>query len=283
VLLFLGENFCNIGFVVLFAEILSFNVEGVSITMYKRLHANQKAFFDLGSWLIVILTGWFLLFLMCLLFLWWVDFFAWYAPLTSQLIIAGLCTVLAYMHMKNAQKYREKYGECAYRYFFFRFIVPIFATGYALEIHPLLIKGEPLLPLWAALVMGVFLLLFRPLTLIHIKRAGFDNIGHGFGIYTIYPEEGPRIFSEIYSYIRHPMYLGSFCVALGFAFLRNSVIALATAFIFLVPILVEIRLEDHELIIRGGDNHRNYILSTGALFPRDIRGFFKLLFLGKGR
>jgi protein-S-isoprenylcysteine O-methyltransferase Ste14 len=78
------------------------------------------------------------------------------------------------------------------------------------------------------------------------------------------------------------MYLGSFCAALGFAFLRNNVIALATAFIFLVPILVEIRLEDHELIKRGGDNHRNYIKSTGALFPRDIRGFFKLLFLGKG-
>jgi hypothetical protein len=119
----------------------------------------------------VILTGWFLLFLMCLLFLWCFDSFAWYAPLISQLIIALLCTALAYLHMKNAQKYQKKYSERAYRYFFFRFIVPIFATWYALEIHPVLVKGEPFLPLWAALVMGVFLLLFRPLTLIHIKRA----------------------------------------------------------------------------------------------------------------
>jgi hypothetical protein len=32
----------------------------------------------------VILTGWILLFLVCLLFLWWVDSVAWYGPLVGQ-------------------------------------------------------------------------------------------------------------------------------------------------------------------------------------------------------
>ena len=230
----------------------------------------------------VILTGWVVLFFVCVLFFWWFDSYAWYFPLISQLSVAAVCTGFAYAHMKNAATYRKKYKEQAYRYFFFHFIVPIFATWYALSIHPLLVKGEPLLPFWVAVIIGVFFILFRPLTVRHITKSGFDMIGHGFGIYTVYPEEGPLVSSEIYSYVRHPMYLGSFCAAVGFAFLRNNIIALATALLFLIPILIEVRLEDNELIRRGGDQHRTYIENTGALFPhKDIPGFFKLLFLGR--
>ena len=229
----------------------------------------------------VILTGWVLLFLVCLLFLWWVDSVAWYGPLAGQLCVAAVCTGLAYAHMNYARLYREKYGERAYRNFFFHFIVPIFATWYALQVHPLLVGGQPVLPWWAAVVTGVFFLSFRYVTMIHISRAGFDTIGHGFGIYTVYPEEGPLVYGEIYSYVRHPMYLGSICAALGFAFLRNNVIALLTALIFVVPAVVEIHLEDNELLERYGDNRRKYIKNTGALIPRNVIGFFRLLFLGR--
>lgn len=225
-----------------------------------------------------------LLFFMCILFFWWFDSFAWYTPLVSQSIVAVLCIGLAFTHMKNAERYREKYDKRAYRNFFFHFIVPIFATWYALMFHPLLVGGKPIFPFWVAVVVGVFFWSIRLLTTIHITRAGFDNIGHGFGIYTVYPEEGPRVSSEIYSYIRHPMYLGSFCAALGFAFLRNNVIALLTALIFLIPTLVETRLEDNEMIRRTGKVHREYIENTGALFPRkNVIQFFKLLFFGKSR
>ncbi len=229
-----------------------------------------------------IITGWVLLSAVWLVFFWWFDSIAWYNPLVSQSIVAVICTGFACTHMKNAGRYREKYKEKAYRNFFFHFIVPIFATWYALMFHPLLVSGEPLLPFWAAAAIGVFFFSFRPLTSIHISKAGFDNIGHGFGIYTVYPEEGPTVSSEIYSYIRHPMYLGSFCAALGFAFLRNNVIALLTAIIFLIPAMVEIRLEDNEMIRRAGEEHETYIKNTGALFPhKNVVQFFKLLFLGR--
>ena len=233
---------------------------------------------------VTILIGWILLFFVCILFFWWFDSFAWYAPLVSQSLVAVLCTGLAFAHMKNAEKYREKYDKRAYRNFFFHFIVPIFATWYAMMFHPLLVGGEPILPFWTAVVVGVFFWSIRPLTTIHITRAGFDNIGHGFGIYTVYPEKGPRVSSEIYSYIRHPMYMGSFCAALGFAFLRNNAIALLTALIFLIPTLVEIRLEDNEMIRRTGEKHREYVENTGALFPRkNVIQFFTFLFFGKSR
>jgi len=182
--------------------------------------------------------------------------------------------------MKNARIYREKYGDQAYRFFFFRFIMPIFATYYACIFHPLLVNGGALFPFWLAVVIGVFLISFKPLTALHIKKSGFDNIGHGLGIYTVYPEEGTGVFSEIYFYIRHPMYLGSFCAALGFAFFRNNTLALFTALIFLIPLISKIRFEDEEMIGRFGEEHRKYIKSTGAMFPKPkkLGKFLKLMF-----
>ena len=159
-----------------------------------------------------------LLFLVCIIFFLWFDGLVWYGALISQLIVALVCSTFAYGHMKNAKKYREKYRELAYRYFFFHFIMPIFATWFACLCHPLLIGGPPLLPIWLAIIIGVFLISIRPLTTLHILKAGFGNIGHGLGIYTIFPEEGTRVFSEIYSYIRHPIVPGLFlcCLSPGF-------------------------------------------------------------------
>ncbi|MDI6889136.1 MAG: methyltransferase [Methanocellales archaeon] len=225
---------------------------------------------------------WFLLFMLCMVFFWWFDSLVWYGALISQLVVALVCCVFAYGHMKNAKKYREKYGELAYRYFFFHFIMPIFATWFACIFHPLLVGGEALLPFWLAIVIGVFLIIFRPLTTLHIRKSGFDTVGHGLGIYTVYPEEGTGVSSEIYSYIRHPMYLGSFCATLAFAFFKNNILSLLTALIFLIPVLVAGWLEDKELTKRFGDEHKKYIKNTGALFPcKNIWKFLKLLFFFK--
>ena len=232
---------------------------------------------------IIIFVIWLLLFLVCIIFFLWFDGLVWYGALISQLIVALVCSAFAYGHMKNAKKYREKYRELAYRYFFFHFIMPIFATWFACLCHPLIIGGPTLLPIWLAIIIGVFLISIRPLTTLHILKAGFGNIGHGLGIYTIFPEEGTRVFSEIYSYIRHPMYLGYFCAALALAFFRNNILSLLTALIFLIPVLVAVRLEDKEMMERFGEKHREYINNTGALFPRkNIGKFFKLLFFFKG-
>ena len=167
-----------------------------------------------------------------MVFFLWFDGLVWYGALISQLIVALICSAFSYAPMKNAQKYRAKYGELAYRYFFFHFIMPIFATWYACVFHPLLVGGPTLLTFWLAIIVGALLFSIRPLTAWHVRLSGFDNVGHGLGIYTVFPEEGTLVSSEIYSHIRHPIYLGSFCAALGFAFFRNNLLALLTALIF---------------------------------------------------
>lgn len=225
---------------------------------------------------------WVLLFLAFIVFFLWFDRLVWYGALLSQLVTALICTLLSYAHIKNASRYREKYEQLAYRLFFFRFIMPIFATWYACLIHPLFVGGPGLLPFWLAIVLGCLLFSVRPLTAWHVHRSGFDNVGHGLGIYTVFPEEGTQISSEIYSYIRHPIYLGSFCAALAFAFFRNNLLALFTALIFLIPVVMEVRFEDQEMAERFGERHREYIANTGAVLPRkNIRKFLGILFFAR--
>lgn len=228
---------------------------------------------------IAIFLVWFLLFLVCVVFFLWFDGLMSYGALISQFIVALVCSAFVYGYFKNASRYREKYGDLAYRYFFFHFVMPLFATWFACTFHPLLVGERGILPYWLAIVIGIFLIIVRPLTTRHIQESGFDVVGHGLGIYTVFPEEGVRVSSEIYSYVRHPMYLGQFCVGLAFAFFRNNIISLLSALIFLIPVLVAVWLEDKELIERFGDEHKEYIENTGALFPhRDIVKFLKLLF-----
>ena len=89
---------------------------------------------------------------------------------------------------------------------------------------------------------------------------------------------------DIYSYLRHPGYAMLIYMALGFALLRNNLLAILTALIYVIPNLLEIKLEDEELIERFGEEHRRYIKETPAIFPRlkDLERFFKLVFSGIG-
>ena len=227
----------------------------------------------------IIFFAWFGLFSVCLAFFIWFDRLFSYAPLVSQAIMALVCCSFIYGHMKNADRYRQRYGTLAYRHFFFHFIMPLFATWYACLLHPLFVGGTQMLPWWLAIMLGAILLSIRFITAQHIRKSGFDNAGHGLGIYTVFPNEGTPVHGEIYSYIRHPMYLGSLAATVAFGLFRNNPVSLLTAFILLAPALLAGWLEDRELVKRAGDAHREYIRKTGMLFPRrNIGRFLKFLF-----
>lgn len=92
-------------------------------------------------------------------------------------------------------------------------------------------------------------------------------------------EEGTRVSKDIYSYLRHPGYAMLIYTALGLALVRNNLLAILTALIYLIPNLLEMKLEDQELIERFGEEHRRYVKETPAIFPhlRDLGKFFKLI------
>ena len=111
----------------------------------------------------------------------------------------------------------------------------------------------------------------------HLCKAGFDEIGHGLGIYMIFPEEGSSVTSDIYSYIRHPMYTRDLFLTVGLALIKNNLVAIIIA---LMSFIIGAMMEDRELIRRFGEPHLQYINKTPSFFPypRNIRKFFRFLF-----
>ncbi|GEM_PF-1159324 len=215
-----------------------------------------------------------------MIFFWWLDRLIWYGPLVSQLLVALITANLEYMAMVEAPLFRAKYREQAFRIYFFSRIIPIFVCWSALIFHPLLVRGTQLLPSWIAVPLGIFLVIYCFLLSIPAVT-GEISLAHLLGVYTLFPEEGKVIRSGIYTYVRHPIYAGNLCLTLGFALLINNLMAVLTALIFLIPALIEIRLEDDELTRRSGERHRKYIEKTGALFPHleHAPNFLKLVFL----
>ncbi|MFX1551969.1 MAG: methyltransferase family protein [Promethearchaeota archaeon] len=224
---------------------------------------------------IIIILG-LCIFLGIMLFFWWFDKLIWYAVFISQAIIALIASVFIYRFTTMAGKYIRKYGELAYRYYFFHIVILMLITGNAGIFHILIVEGPALIFLWLTIPIGIFFIFMRFLFEWHLRNAGFSEIGHGLGIYMLFPEEGPQIKSDIYFFIRHPMYAGDLCLALGFAFLRNNLMAFLIALIAFIPFLIAIKCEDKELIKRFGENHEQYIKKTGAIVPK-FKKFGKFL------
>jgi protein-S-isoprenylcysteine O-methyltransferase Ste14 len=236
---------------------------------------------DLRSPWRILLTAAYVLLLggLCALFFFAVDRLAWFAPIISQTVMALLATLIAYLHFKWVGGYRRRYGPLAYRYYFYHLILPYLVTWYACFFHPLFVSGPPLLPAWIAIALGLFLLLLFLLASIHIEQAGFAVVTYGMDLYTVFPEEAPPVYGEIYGYIRHPLYFSLICGSLALALFRNNGLALLVSFLQLIPALAAAYMEDREMIQREGQAHREYVQQTPAIVPlRRLGGFLKLLF-----
>jgi protein-S-isoprenylcysteine O-methyltransferase Ste14 len=214
----------------------------------------------------------------CGLFFYYIDRFAAFAAILSQLVMALVMLFIGYVHFNRAVEYREKYSKLAYRYLFYRWMIPYLVTWYACFFHPLFVDGKPLLPPWLATLMAILLLAVTVLANIHIERAGFFNVTHGMDIYTVFPEEATIVHGKIYGYIRHPLYFSLLSGSIGLALFRNNAVALVVAFLQLIPALAIGYMEDKELIAREGEAHRSYIQNTSALIPINrLGGFLRLL------
>jgi protein-S-isoprenylcysteine O-methyltransferase Ste14 len=203
----------------------------------------------------------------CLLVFFWIDGIVWYGPLISQLLMVIIGTAFSIGHFRTPARYREKYGNLAYRYHFYHYVIPILVTWYAACFHPLFVGGPPLLPWWVGIIIAVLLLLMVILTEVQIERSGFDVTTHGLDIFTIFPEETSPVHGEVYSFIRHPLYFTLMCMSFCWASLRNNLMSIVVALIFLIPLFAAIYLEDKELVERYGDVHREYIKRTPAIIP----------------
>jgi protein-S-isoprenylcysteine O-methyltransferase Ste14 len=76
------------------------------------------------------------------------------------------------------------------------------------------------------------------------------------------------VTTGIYGSIRHPAYLGTFCLLIGFPLCFGSIIGLGLAVIVGVPLLVyRIKVEEQALQAWFGEEYREYSKQTSRLIP----------------
>ncbi|MHA1674621.1 MAG: methyltransferase family protein [Promethearchaeota archaeon] len=99
-----------------------------------------------------------------------------------------------------------------------------------------------------------------------LKEFGVDNATL---VYVYYPESSKIVNNDIYSIVRHPMYMGVILISLSGVFLHFSIYSyihfLITVIAFAYHIFI---MEEKELIERFGDSYQEYQKEVPALIIR---------------
>ena len=120
-------------------------------------------------------------------------------------------------------------------------------------------------PEYIAIPLGIFIAIMG--LLIRKPSGGFSSNIENY-LYTFYPEKGNLITDGIYTYVRHPRYLGRGLVALGFGIIANNLLAVLVGLIHFIIYCSVIPAEDKELSRRFGIEFDEYRKKVPALFPK---------------
>ena len=129
------------------------------------------------------------------------------------------------------------------------------------------------------IIVGLIILILMIGTMARsVRDFGIDNAGL---VYIYYPEDARVIQNDIYSIVRHPMYMALIFISLGgfiFQFTIYSIIHVLMTFLFFSYHIFII--EEKELIKRFGDSYSEYKTQVPAIFikPRNWPRFFTFVF-----
>jgi hypothetical protein len=135
---------------------------------------------------------------------WWVDRMHPYGAAISQMALSILACIISYyvMHhtiyrLRDRCKLTHRLPNWAALFYLALVVAPFFV----LMLHPLMVNGRRLLPIWVAIPSGLFLIVFGSLIRrLAMTGSGF-SIGHAFGIYLVFPEDGILVDKEVYAYL----------------------------------------------------------------------------------
>lgn len=202
------------------------------------------------------------------------------APITQIFLEALWFALMVFGLLKNRKPYREKYGEKAYQKIAFRFFLPAAMLMLAGILRGVWVEGEGLraVPFWLRLILGIYcLLLGLTLEFRGVVSLGVDRIAF---VYTVFPERGTRVESQLYEFLRHPIYSAMTHMALGVALLSGKLSGLFCFPVFALKIWLWSKVEEKELTQRFGESYADYRKRVPAFFPRLRRQpeYLRLLF-----
>lgn len=186
--------------------------------------------------------------------LWGIYFFLHSALATSS--IKGV--------VRNVLNWSERAYRRAYSLVAGLTLLPVFYYLSTTKSDVLLTKGE---------FLKYFSLALSTWGIIIIKQAMKGRMSQFLGLKS--EQIAERLSREgLYRYVRHPLYLGTILLCLGFWLFIPNVLNLVSVLCIFLYLKVGIRLEERKLIQKFGDEYIRFRKVVPAIFP-DIKSFFK--------
>ncbi len=177
----------------------------------------------------------------------------------------------------HRQAYRQRYGRWAYQQAAVRYFLLAFVLMMVGLIRPAFVSGAPLYSNLPGDLLGTLLIVQGAALGVRAFQAfGLDRATL---VYSYFPEEDRLVNSQIYTFVRHPLYAMWMHISLGLALVSNNMIALGCAATFIAKTLIWTRWEESELLERFGTNYEEYRRRTPAFFPRlrALPAFWRML------
>ncbi|MCM8771236.1 MAG: hypothetical protein NC936_05145 [Candidatus Omnitrophica bacterium] len=200
--------------------------------------------------------------------------------LTAVAINCGLwavCFLLAKLgFIGQREKYLRQYGKSAYRVAALRFLLPYAALWWSAASMPLWVPGERAFHLFPFSIFGVIMLVVVCLLLFKIEAVfGMDRLSF---VYSYFPQEARLVRSQIFGFIRHPVYTTWLYFAIGIFFIKGSFTSLASVAVNIVAISILAQEEEKDIIKYFKEDYLVYKKSVPRFFPKKPVAFLKFLF-----
>lgn len=184
------------------------------------------------------------------------------------LLLATVLTVVYYVKSAGPAALEQKIGANAYaRCTRYRALSAIFMTlagvnyvVYAFYPIPLPLPRSFAWPYWVSALIAVLIAI--PSGILFAR--GMIDAGEE----TMLVKKEHGLYSGIYKKIRHPQAAGEVWYWWVFAFFCNSPFLVIYSFIWLPLFHLMSKAEEHDLLIRYGEDYKTYMEATGMYFPK---------------
>ncbi|MBN2156762.1 MAG: isoprenylcysteine carboxylmethyltransferase family protein [Candidatus Lokiarchaeota archaeon] len=215
-------------------------------------------------------------------------------PILNNIIFIFFGTLIAQLGFHKKKDYLEKYGNRAYQR-----IVKTILFGISMVFAGILFGYVPLFYpsgqigyylsqpfyswftnwdwVWIRYTLGGICFLIALRTAYRaVEEFGIDTAAM---VYVYFPEDAKIVDHDIYSIVRHPMYLAVVLVAIGGFLTHFSGYSILLSIITYLNFCRHILVEERELKIRFGKSYEEYIKRTPGMLisPKNWPKFFKFL------
>ena len=186
------------------------------------------------------------------------------------------CFLLAKLgFIGKREEYLKRFGKSAYRVAALRFLLPYAALWWGAASMPLWVPGQRLLKVIPFSIFGAVVILVVCLLLFKIEAVfGMDRLSFA---YSYFPQESRLVKSQVFEFIRHPVYTAWLYFGIGVFFIRGSMTSLVSIVINIIAISILANEEEKDIMKYFKEDYLAYTKKVPRFFSKRPIAFLKFL------